>query len=161
MVTDAELVAQLATLHNTLELYRKEAKVREQKTDRRIFLHRIAIAAAFLIALGGVWVGRVGLSAAHEARRATHNLAVEMANSRVAGCQQSNDTARRAVAASDAGFVVLAAALAPTPRTAAMEARVDVFLQKEHAEALIKYPLRDCTPKGITHYLTTTSTEEP
>jgi hypothetical protein len=148
MVTDDEVLAELRILSKQLDDVRADYARENVKRDRRIRLHRFAIAAAFALGAVGILVGWYGRKAVNENEDARRERTI-------ASCLQYNLDQEREVVGDVRQAHTIADALAPEPRSAEIERRVQTYLDNAEAESRKANAPRDCSPEGIRKYLST------
>lgn len=160
-ISDVQLTELLEEVLGSTKGIRDEMVIENRKRDTRIRTNRYAVVLAGLAALIGCIVGIQGQKAAHKATHAVQISEQERTERTLASCLQANVAADTAIKAADKHDIVLSNNLAPAPRTAKTQQRVDVFLKQEHQSAVEGNPLRDCSPAGIEKFLQVTTTTVP
>ncbi len=146
---EASLGDRLKTINTTLEKLRADLARDNEKRDKRIRLHRIAIACAFLVAGFGVLVGAWGI---HEVRNAND----ERDTARLAACRQYNEQEQQGIDASTAqshDALVQLTGLAVDIGVQLPPGFIDSYNERHDKLIRMGHPLRDCTPAGIDKYL--------
>lgn len=132
------------------------------KSDRTIdddltTIRRLIVASVVVvIAIGTIfWLS---------SRSTDQNFIRQRATSRVGACSQANELALKSrQSAADQARVLIAASNAANPNnpTAAQQAQIDAYLAAQIAAARKTFPLRDCTPTGISDFYNNAPTAEP
>lgn len=140
------------------EKIRGEIANENRKRDQRIRWSRRMIGAVFLVAVVAVIVA---VFARNDLRESNRNTTA----ARIASCKQQNIATQQSIRHEERGNVILANNIAPLPRSAETQRRVDNFLAQENAETIAARsgarangyngPYRDCTPAGVSNYLRT------
>ena len=145
-----DLVASVDRLTEQVSSLRAESQRRYDAGKRMLRLGGVLVAVALV-------VGVYGAVKSHQATRALDRAEQQRKERTIASCQQTNDFYRRHNALVDNDQetfrIIIRETTSDPARTFAQE-RLDSYERN-------KVRLRDCSPKGIEKYLSTTTTTAP
>lgn len=116
---------------------------------KKLIRNALIMSTTLVVAVIGVVVGGVGVTAAHEARTAARAIVEQRTESRIVVCQNSNEGQLGARHAHTVESHDLVAAILGTNPQPSVVAAAKAFNVKHDRLIVRDYPLRDCSPKGV------------